>query len=1845
MIIDSRYEVIKEMGGGPWSRLFKVLDIREQKTYALKLFDGISSNEFYEHFSPERMHHVKNITHDNLIKIHDFGNFNQHIYYISDFYAGRTLADFNFLPDKLELLYDIVVKLSYALSALHSQNLVHQQLKPSNIGFEIVNASLEVKIMDYGLSKVDLRNENIMSNYLPYIAPELYQNSQPTPQSDFYSLGVILYQITTGSLPFSLTIMRQFQESRNLSLIPQFPRKLNKQIPVNLENMILQLLDMNPKERYGSAEEIISYINSIQPKKYAFSQKLSLVHQIQLSEYIVRQDYAHNLLDYLDSVLKGNGKLITLHAGKGMGKTHALVLFRYHLLTGEYFIFDYNCSPQNKDPFFALMKEFYKSVESNRQFQKEMCDVSDQMSRYIFDNPNLLETDRETDLQKDFELASNFLKVLSAERPLIFTIRSCQYITNDVIEFLNFFSTNYLTNLRIMIILSVNDARRLKDLQHPVTIRLEPLSLEETRDYVKKLLKTEIPESFLEMLRRRTWGNPQFIEKVLIDMTSHRLIWDSGNFTFERNWKDYRLPNELIDDIFQKMSHLAAGTYLQMLPLATIEVPLTTELIRTVLQLSDKELYQVLSDGENNEILYKERDQIFFTYREARQRFQRECEETCHKRISEMVLLYFSDQEVGESESEDEWNQIRSRNLMEYLRNENINSEATLKGLLDHAGDCNNTVRYRLYLKFLAKYYESRKEFVKGFEEMVSVLKYDLKSLSSLQKQEFREDMFLLVSYANWLELNQMPKDFARVVRRMSDSFEKHFLTAAFELEMERNENAQKALKQALPLAENEFERMRVLLLQGKYYVRMGQYADLHNVLTELATMELYEEFETTYTDLKSFELSHEGKITEAIKFIKEYLHKNISCTKPAYFIEQGSIYVNLGQLYYAEGDNINEKESYLTALSTWNTIHYKRKLGIVYNNLGDIALRQGNLVEAFDYLQKAKEISKQVNNRSSLILSYLNYGEAYIKQGEFFQAEWELNKAAKLSSTMKPEKFKNSIIYNLAISRSKQFNFNYLRAFIAEHDQQLIEGNFQEVTPMVKTWFYYLNQIGDVEGIENLLGKNKPQLDKQPEFYWQMQAFVHTLRKNYEEAATCFLNSQEYINRITSEYALAINNIGIAQIFISQRKIAPSRAALENALQLCRKNKFQYWNLVARVQLVRVNLQDATINMRYLIRELKMLQEEARERNYFLQEILTYKLLIGIFSHLKKNRDALRYLKRYKTMLTSAADGLPVKEKEIFLNTYHYFAENPAEIVNDTIVSRNIHQRLDWQEDLYELIKITNNTRIFTLVKKLLIQLFAPDQVAMVLSEQLLSREEPAILYNFTDEVIYSQSYLEEIRECLDKREIIQKKINGINVIFVPLKIKSLDKGCLILTDSGELSFQKFELELLTFIRLHITSILIRRDELQQLNERSDLMHKLMNSTQELFDTMTVLQVQKKIVASAIDMFGAVRGFFITVEGLGNYSFSVAIDESNNLLSSYSMVGKEVISRVAVKQIPFFVNRHHNSELIPQMSSGGYKDLEIYTTPIMIDNELYGYLYLDNANIPERLLTVNREFTPLFLNLVSTILRNVLRYQKLIQIESKAEQLMTHKEKFIQIVSHELQQPMAIIRSFIQTMKELPQFKDISEFTESFIKTSNQLNIKINQIIEHFHYTNLEKLDLQPMDICQELVAAKHRAEEMVKNSRNIYFTLDIPTEPLIAEIDSQSFNIMLDKILGNSIRFSLDKSITKIGVRLASTLAERVNDFHSFVIYISDEGIGIKDSEIENIFNEFYEANDIYSHRSGSLEFNSAGLGLGLATARQIALLHGGKIWASSNKNGKGTTFYISLPVFNNREIELNE
>jgi signal transduction histidine kinase len=123
-----------------------------------------------------------------------------------------------------------------------------------------------------------------------------------------------------------------------------------------------------------------------------------------------------------------------------------------------------------------------------------------------------------------------------------------------------------------------------------------------------------------------------------------------------------------------------------------------------------------------------------------------------------------------------------------------------------------------------------------------------------------------------------------------------------------------------------------------------------------------------------------------------------------------------------------------------------------------------------------------------------------------------------------------------------------------------------------------------------------------------------------------------------------------------------------------------------------------------------------------------------------------------------------------------------------------------------------------------------------------------------------------------------------------------------------------------------------------------------------------------------------------------------------------------------------------------------------------------------------------------------------------------------------------------------------------------------------------------------------------------------------------------------MIYNLVLNAIRFTNDFGTVIIGARKSAFQSEKIDGKEALVLYVQDNGIGIPEYQLQNVFRTFYELNEIYAHKSGIIEYRSSGLGLGLSTSKRIAELHGGKIWIKSKEN-EGTTVFVSIPLKQNK------
>jgi len=257
--LEGRYQVLSELGRGGMGIVFQAYDKQLKEQVAIKLLSPLLSadREALERLTRE-VSLARRITHQNVIRIHDLSEVNGLHYVSMEYFGGSNLKEHLKRTGPLSLLaaYQILSQICDGLQAAHSQGVVHRDLKSQNI---MIGPSLQVKIIDFGLAR-SVHLEGMTATGLimgtpEYMAPEQVAGKHVDERADIYALGVILYEMLTGRVPFTgeSAIAIGFQQLKDP---PPAPRSINPQIPEEVERIILKALEKNPIDRYRTAGEL-----------------------------------------------------------------------------------------------------------------------------------------------------------------------------------------------------------------------------------------------------------------------------------------------------------------------------------------------------------------------------------------------------------------------------------------------------------------------------------------------------------------------------------------------------------------------------------------------------------------------------------------------------------------------------------------------------------------------------------------------------------------------------------------------------------------------------------------------------------------------------------------------------------------------------------------------------------------------------------------------------------------------------------------------------------------------------------------------------------------------------------------------------------------------------------------------------------------------------------------------------------------------------------------------------------------------------------------------------------------------------------------------------------------------------------------------------------------------------------------------------------------------------------------------------------------------------------------------------------------------------------------------------
>ncbi|QVI37652.1 Stk1 family PASTA domain-containing Ser/Thr kinase [Lacticaseibacillus casei] len=264
-ILNERYKLIKTLGEGGMANVYLVHDLILDRDVAVKVLrlDLQNDPDTVRRFQREAMA-TSELVHPNIVSIYDVGESHGQQFLVMEYVKGSDLKHYivEHFPIPYQRVVDMMEEILSAVQTAHDHNIIHRDLKPQNI---LIDANGHAKITDFGIAVALSENSMTMTNSLlgsvHYLSPEQARGSMPTRQSDIYALGIILFEMLTGSVPFegdsAVSIaLKHFQEE-----VPSV-RAFDPHIPQALENVVFKATAKNPANRYTSAEAMASDLNT-----------------------------------------------------------------------------------------------------------------------------------------------------------------------------------------------------------------------------------------------------------------------------------------------------------------------------------------------------------------------------------------------------------------------------------------------------------------------------------------------------------------------------------------------------------------------------------------------------------------------------------------------------------------------------------------------------------------------------------------------------------------------------------------------------------------------------------------------------------------------------------------------------------------------------------------------------------------------------------------------------------------------------------------------------------------------------------------------------------------------------------------------------------------------------------------------------------------------------------------------------------------------------------------------------------------------------------------------------------------------------------------------------------------------------------------------------------------------------------------------------------------------------------------------------------------------------------------------------------------------------------------------
>ncbi len=257
-LFDGRYQVVRKLGAGGMANVYLAEDQELGRRVAIKILNDRHANDdqFVERFRREAKNAAA-LSHPNIVSIYDRGEAEGTYYIAMEFLDGRSLKELIVSrgPAPISVSVEYARQILQALRFAHRHGIVHRDIKPHNV---LVDAEGRVKVTDFGIARAgtsQMTEAGSIVGTAQYLSPEQARGTNVDQRSDVYSLGIVLYELLTGTVPFNGDTPVEIA-MKHLSTVPEPPSTKRPEIPRDLDLIVMRALAKDPADRYQSAEEM-----------------------------------------------------------------------------------------------------------------------------------------------------------------------------------------------------------------------------------------------------------------------------------------------------------------------------------------------------------------------------------------------------------------------------------------------------------------------------------------------------------------------------------------------------------------------------------------------------------------------------------------------------------------------------------------------------------------------------------------------------------------------------------------------------------------------------------------------------------------------------------------------------------------------------------------------------------------------------------------------------------------------------------------------------------------------------------------------------------------------------------------------------------------------------------------------------------------------------------------------------------------------------------------------------------------------------------------------------------------------------------------------------------------------------------------------------------------------------------------------------------------------------------------------------------------------------------------------------------------------------------------------------